>query len=77
VPTVLDTVFDVSRRIDTVVSVGASTRCEEHGEDPQLAPTLAGLGYSLERAKTNMGLGRVTNIPSDEEVSDEHTAPVR
>ena len=77
VQAVLDTVFDVSRRIDTVVSVGVSTRCDEHGEDPQLAPTLAGLGYSLERAKTNMGLGRVTNIPSDEEVSDEHTAPVR
>jgi hypothetical protein len=77
VQAVLDTVFDVSRRIDTVVSVGLSTRCNEHGEDAELAPSLAELGYDFERAKTNMGLGRVTNIPSGEEVSDEHTAPVR
>ncbi len=77
VQAVLDTVFDVSRRIDTVVAVGLSTRCDGEGEDTELAPLLASLGYSSERAKTNMGLGRVTNIPSDEEVSDEHAAPVR
>ena len=77
VEAVLATVFDVSRRIDTVVSVGVSTRCDEDGEDTHLAPLLADLGYGLERAKTNMGLGRVTNIPSREEVSDEHTAPLR
>ncbi len=77
VQAVLDMVFDVSRRIDTVVAVGLSTRCDGEGEDTELAPLLASLGYSSERAKTNMGLGRVTNIPSDEEVSDEHAAPVR
>jgi ferredoxin len=77
VQAVLDTVFDVSRRIDTVVSVGVSTRCNEDGEDPELAPLLADLGYGFERAKTNMGLGCVTNVQSGEEVSDEHTAPVR
>jgi hypothetical protein len=77
VEAVLDTVFEVSRRIDTVVAVGVSTRCYEDGEDPELAPLLAGLGYGLERAKTNMGLGRVTNILPGEEVSDEHVAPVR
>jgi hypothetical protein len=77
VQAVLDTVFDVSRRIDTVVAVGVSTRCNEDGEDPELAPLLAELGHDFERAKTNMGLGRVTNIPSGEEVSDEHTAPIR
>jgi hypothetical protein len=70
---VLDTVFEVSRRI----AVGVSTRCNEDGEDPELSPLLGELGYGLERAKTNMGLGRVTNIPPGEEVSDEHTAPVR
>jgi hypothetical protein len=68
VPAVLDTVFDVSKRIDTVVAVGLSTRCDEHGEDTGLAPLLADLGYGFERAKTNMGLGRVTNIPSGGEV---------
>jgi hypothetical protein len=77
VQTVLDAVRDVARRIDTVVSVGVSTRCNEDGEDAELAPLLGELGYGIERAKTNMGLGRVTNIPSGEEVSDEHTAPVR
>lgn len=74
---VLDTVSDVAKRIDTVVAVGVSTRCDDDGEDRVLAPVLAELGYGLERAKTNMGLGRVTNIPTREEVSDEHTAPLR
>lgn len=77
VQSVLDTVSNVARRIDTVVAVGVSTRCNEEGEDTELAPLLAELGYGLERAKTNMGLGRITNIPSGEEVSDEHTASVR
>jgi hypothetical protein len=61
---VLDTVLDVAKRIDTVVAVGVSTRCDEDGEDQVLAPLLTGLGYGLERAKTNMGLGRITNIPT-------------
>lgn len=31
------------------------------GEDELLAPLLEELGYSYSRAKTNMGLGRITN----------------
>ncbi|MFQ6047396.1 MAG: DUF362 domain-containing protein [Gemmatimonadales bacterium] len=62
VPRVLETVRRVSGEIDTVVSVGVATRCDENGEDELLAPLLAELGYSVERAKTNMGLGRVTNV---------------
>ncbi len=58
---VLDTVTLVSKQIDTVVSVGVSTRCDADGNEAVLAPILADLGYSIERAKTNMGLGRVTN----------------
>lgn len=77
VQAVLDTVFDVAKRIDTVVAVGVSTRCSQDGEDGVLAPLLAELGYRFERAKTNMGLGRVTNIQLGEGVSDEHAAPVR
>ncbi len=58
---VLDTVEVVNRRIDTVTAVGISTRCDERGEETRLAGILEELGYSAERAKTNMGLGRVTN----------------
>jgi hypothetical protein len=54
-------VWDVEKRIDTVVALGVGTRCDENGEDNIVAPVLERLGYSLHRAKTNVGLGRVTN----------------
>jgi hypothetical protein len=57
---VLEIVEDVNERIDTVIAVGISTRCE-NGEDKTLGPLLDNLGYYYARAKTNMGLGRVTN----------------
>lgn len=57
---VLDIVEEVNERIDTVIAIGISTRCED-GEDKILAPLLDKLGYYYARAKTNMGLGRVTN----------------
>lgn len=57
---ILDIVEDVNERIDTVIAVGISTRCED-GEDRTLAPLLDSLGYYYARAKTNMGLGRITN----------------
>jgi ferredoxin len=57
---VLDIVGEVSERIDTVIAIGISTRCE-NGEDNILAPLLDDLGYYYARAKTNMGLGRITN----------------
>jgi len=60
-PRMLETVSKMSRRIDTVISVGVSTRCDENGDDDTLAPILSHLGHSMHRAKTNMGLGRVTN----------------
>lgn len=58
---VLTTVRVVNRDIDTVTAVGISTRCSEDGEDIVLGPLLNKLGYSNYRAKTNMGLGRITN----------------
>ena len=61
VPAVLGVVSDVAEQIDTVVSVGVSTRCNEDGEDFVLAPMLVERGLPLDRAKTNMGLGRITN----------------
>lgn len=66
VEAVLDTVQQVNKRIDTVMAVGISTRCSEQGEDPKLGPLLEELGYTYERAKTNMGLGRVTNVERKE-----------
>ena len=58
---VLKTVYDVNERIDTVTAVGISTRCNEDGDDNILAPLLEELGLPHYRAKTNMGLGRITN----------------
>lgn len=58
---VLNLVEKVNEKIDTVTTVGISTRCSEDGEDHQLQPLLESLGYYPTRAKTNMGLGRITN----------------
>ncbi len=68
VESVLATIERVNRRIDTVMSVGISTRCDENGEDRLLAPVLEELGVRYERAKTNLGLGRITNEPVGEKV---------
>ena len=61
VEAVLGVVEEVNRRIDTVTAVGISTRCDDNGEETRLAEVLEDLGYGVERAKTNMGLGRLTN----------------
>ena len=62
-------VREVERDVDTVVALGVGTRCDENGEEHVIAPILERLGYKLERAKTNVGLGRITNIeqPAPEE----------
>src|SRR3954463_10000725 len=54
-------VWDVEKRIDTVVALGVGTRCNLDGEETVVAPILEKLGYKLDRAKTNIGLGRITN----------------
>jgi hypothetical protein len=54
-------VWEVEKQIDTVVAIGVGTRCDENGEEVVVAPILERLGYRLERAKTNIGLGRITN----------------
>lgn len=75
---VLETVWKTAKKNDTVMVVGVSTRCDEDGEDWTLSPLLRQHGYTFHRAKTNMGLGRITNIEKKEEsVSDEHLASVR
>ena len=78
-------VREVEKQIDTVVALGVGTRCDENGDENVVAPILERLGYKLERAKTNIGLGRITN-PAEERrrrsrlpraVHDQHTAPLR
>lgn len=54
-------VWAVEKEVDTVVSLGVGTRCDEDGEENVIAPILERLGYSLERAKTNIGLGQISN----------------
>jgi hypothetical protein len=53
-------VWDVEKRLDTVVALGVGTRCDAAGDENVVEPMLARLGYNVQRAKTNIGLGRVT-----------------
>src|SRR3984893_8651197 len=52
-------VWEIEKQLDTVVALGVATRCGEHGEEVVVAPVLEKLGYKLQRAKTNIGLGRM------------------
>jgi hypothetical protein len=52
-------VWEVEKKLDTVVALGVGVRCNAEGEDEIVEPILARLGYKLERAKTNIGLGRL------------------
>jgi hypothetical protein len=54
-------VWEIEKQIDTVVALGVGARCDESGEENVVAPILEKLGYKLDRAKTNIGLGRITN----------------
>jgi hypothetical protein len=58
VPSVLRTLEEVAGEIDTVMAVGASSRCDPTGMD-SLEAVLAGEGYAPIRAKTNLGLGHL------------------
>jgi hypothetical protein len=51
-------VWKVEERIDTLVAIGVGTRCDGNGEEKVVAPILERLGYKLNRAKTNLGLGQ-------------------
>ncbi len=63
---------DLEREIDSVVALGVGTRCDENGEESAVAPILRRLGYRIERAKTNTGLGRITNPePAAREIGGE------
>jgi len=55
-------VKEVESQVDTVIALGVGARCDDSGEEDEVAPILERLGYKLQRAKTNVGLGRITNI---------------
>ena len=59
VPSVLKEIRNLSREVDTVISVGVSTRCDAQGND-RLRAILEQEGYPTYRGKTNLGLGRIT-----------------
>ena len=58
--------WDIEKQVDTVVALGVGTRCDETGDETVVAPILERLGYKLQRAKTNTGLGRVMNVMKTE-----------
>ena len=66
---VIHMVWEVEKQIDTVVALGVGVRCDQDGEEETVAPVLESLGYSLQRAKTNSGLGRATNQPAGAEAT--------
>jgi hypothetical protein len=67
---VIRLVQEVEKQVDTVIALGVGTRCDEEGEENVVAPILERMGYKLERAKTNIGLGRITN-PVEEPKKEE------
>jgi ferredoxin len=65
IPTILHKIKELSSELDTVISVGVSTRCDAAGNEP-LREILEREGYPTYRGKTNLGLGRITSRQSTE-----------
>lgn len=59
VSSVLKEIRRLSPQVDTVISVGVSTRCDAEGNDA-LREILEREGYPTYRGKTNLGLGRMS-----------------
>jgi ferredoxin len=59
VPAVLGRIANLRREVETVISIGVSTRCDAEGNDP-LREILEREGYPAYRGKTNLGLGRIS-----------------
>jgi hypothetical protein len=59
---IINLVREVERQVDTVIALGVGARCEDGGAEQEVAQVLVQLGYKPERAKTNLGLGRITNL---------------
>jgi ferredoxin len=61
-PEFLGVIDRMSKEVDTVVAIAIATRCDQAGEENVLSGLLGRNGYSYQHAKTNLGLGRVTNV---------------
>ena len=59
-------VWDVEKKLNTVVAIGVGARCDDKGEEDVVGPILERLGYKIERAKTNIGLGRASTVQSQD-----------
>jgi len=57
VPAILHKIQAVAKTLDTVVAVGVSARCDQEGEN-RLEEILIREGFTFNRGKTNLGLGR-------------------
>jgi hypothetical protein len=64
VPEMLGVIKELAPSLNTVISLGLSTRCNDDGDEP-LKEILHREGYSPWRAKINLGLGRHTNPLSE------------
>ena len=58
---IVNVVRQVEKHVNTVVVLGVGVKCDENGDENVVRPVLERLGYKIERAKTNTGLGRITN----------------
>lgn len=63
---VIRLVWAVEKELDTVIALGVATRCGDDGEETVVAPILEQLGYKLQRAKTNIGLGRLPPLVGEQ-----------
>jgi hypothetical protein len=64
-------IWAVKKRLKTLVVLGIGTRCDENGEEREVMPILERLGYSVQRAKTNLGLGRAVIAPQAKSSADQ------
>ena len=64
-------VREVEKLVDTVVVLGVGVKCDDNGEDNVVRPVLERLGYKIQRAKTNTGLGRITNKAAIVEIQNQ------
>ena len=60
-------VREVEKQVDTVIAIGVGARCDDEGQEQEVFAELQRLGYEPVRAKTNLGLGRITNIKALQE----------
>jgi ferredoxin len=60
-------VREIEKQVDTVIAIGVGARCDDEGHELEVFAELQRLGYEPVRAKTNLGLGRITNIKALQE----------